>query len=249
MLKRGKYRMEKQSGKILLTEARTRIEQDGCTGTPPPNLSHRSLLYPEQTSVTLEPTYHIVTQQPPSTLSVEKYIPTVPTSPISQELNPSSPCSIGSNPKPQTSQLPPPRPVPNSLSRRRLMNQRGAQHGRQEVILQIPAGRTPLKRQSHTSGSQKNSPPGCPSNPINVDDTDMINQLYAGTYDLEGDDPPTPQSNTSSNTRQKYHQGVCNNAPYCQNCGWSNHCTYYCKADYCPNCDRCAPVSCTKVDW
>ncbi|EGO04968.1 hypothetical protein SERLA73DRAFT_68620 [Serpula lacrymans var. lacrymans S7.3] len=141
-------------------------------------------------------TYHIVAQQPPSTLSAEEYIPTVPTSPILQGSSPSSPRSIGSNPKPPTSQSPPPRP--------------------QEVILQIPAT-------------------------INVDDADMINQLYAGTYDLGDDNPPTPQSDTLSNTRQKYHQDVHNNAPYCQRCGWSDHCTYYCKAYYCPNCDRHAP--------
>ncbi|EGN92727.1 hypothetical protein SERLA73DRAFT_146603, partial [Serpula lacrymans var. lacrymans S7.3] len=60
------------------------------------------------------------------------------------------------------------------------------------------------------SKGQKDSPPGTmhrpktgfPSNPINVDDdAAMINQLYAGTYDLGDDDPTTPQSNTSS----KYH--------------------------------------------
>ncbi|EGN96469.1 hypothetical protein SERLA73DRAFT_76426 [Serpula lacrymans var. lacrymans S7.3] len=83
--------------------------------------------------------------------------------------------------------------------------------------------------------------PGSPSNPINVDDTDMINQLYAGTYNLGDDNPPTPQSDTSSNTRQKYHQGVRNNAPYCQHCGWSDHRTYYCEAYYCPDCDRRTP--------
>ncbi|EGN94837.1 hypothetical protein SERLA73DRAFT_143714, partial [Serpula lacrymans var. lacrymans S7.3] len=61
---------------------------------------------------------------------------------------------------------------------------------------------------------QKDSPPGAmhrpetdsPSNPINVDDdAAMIDQLYAGMYDLGDDDPTTPQSDTSSNTRQRYH--------------------------------------------
>ncbi|EGO25836.1 hypothetical protein SERLADRAFT_437562 [Serpula lacrymans var. lacrymans S7.9] len=76
------------------------------------------------------------------------------------------------------------------------------------------------------SKSPKDSPPGTmrrpeagsPSNPINVDNADMVNQLYAGTYNLGDDDCPTPQSNTSSNTRQKYYQ-----------------------AYYCPDCDHYAP--------
>ncbi|EGO22320.1 hypothetical protein SERLADRAFT_440340 [Serpula lacrymans var. lacrymans S7.9] len=67
---------------------------------------------------------------------------------------------------------------------------------------------------------------GSPSNPISVDDADMINQLYAETHNLGDDDPPTPQPNTSSNTRQKYHQGIDDNSPY---------------SYYCPNCNRRAP--------
>ncbi|EGO20789.1 hypothetical protein SERLADRAFT_442135 [Serpula lacrymans var. lacrymans S7.9] len=119
-----------------------------------------------------------------------------------------------------------------------------------KVILQIPAARTPLKLQSHMSKGQKDSPPGTmhrpetgsPSNPINVDDdAAMIDQFYAGTYDLGDDDPTTPQSDTSSNTQQRYHKGVRNNTPYCQNCSWSDHRTYYCEAYYCPDCDRRAP--------
>ncbi|EGO03147.1 hypothetical protein SERLA73DRAFT_129392, partial [Serpula lacrymans var. lacrymans S7.3] len=64
------------------------------------------------------------------------------------------------------------------------------------------------------SKGQKDSPPGAmhkpktgsPSNPINVDDdAAMINQLYTGTYNLGDDDPTTSQSNTSSNTQQRYH--------------------------------------------
>ncbi|EGO18791.1 hypothetical protein SERLADRAFT_443762 [Serpula lacrymans var. lacrymans S7.9] len=101
-------------GRTLLTEARTRIERDGYTSTPPPGLSHQSLSYPERTSVTPERTYHIVTQQPLSTQLVEEYIPTAPTSPISQELSPSSPRSIGLNPKPPSPPSSPPRPVPNA---------------------------------------------------------------------------------------------------------------------------------------
>ncbi|EGO18760.1 hypothetical protein SERLADRAFT_403547, partial [Serpula lacrymans var. lacrymans S7.9] len=54
-------------GKILLTEARTWIEQDGYTSTPPPGLSRRSPLYPDQISVTPELTYPTVTPQPPPT--------------------------------------------------------------------------------------------------------------------------------------------------------------------------------------
>ncbi|EGO25835.1 hypothetical protein SERLADRAFT_437561 [Serpula lacrymans var. lacrymans S7.9] len=95
-------------GRTLLTEAHTRIERDGCLSTPPPGLSHRSLLYPDRTSVTPERTYHIVTRQPPPTQLAEKYIPTIPTSPISQELSTSSPRSTGGNPKPQPPQSPPP---------------------------------------------------------------------------------------------------------------------------------------------
>ncbi|EGO04920.1 hypothetical protein SERLA73DRAFT_68578 [Serpula lacrymans var. lacrymans S7.3] len=100
------------------------------------------------------------------------------------------------------------------------------------------------------SKGQKDSPPGTmhrpetgsPSNPINVDDNAaMIDQLYTGTYNLGDDDPTTPQSDTSSNTRRRYHKGVRNNAPYCQNCGWSDDRTYYCEAYYCPDCDRHAP--------
>ncbi|EGO01351.1 hypothetical protein SERLA73DRAFT_72297 [Serpula lacrymans var. lacrymans S7.3] len=235
-------------GKILLTEARTRIERDGYTSTPPPGLSRRSPLHPDQISVTPELTYPTATPQPPPTQLAEKYIPTVPTSPTSQGSNPSSPRSTGSNPEPLPPQSPLPRPVPNAQTRR-LTKRRGARLGRQEVILQIPAVRTPSNRQSHTSKSPKDSPPGVthrpetgsPSNPINVDDADMIDQLYAGTYNLGDDNPPTPKSDTSSNTRQKYHQGVRDNAPYCQNCGWSDHRTYYCKAYYCPDCDRRAP--------
>ncbi|EGO22644.1 hypothetical protein SERLADRAFT_378655, partial [Serpula lacrymans var. lacrymans S7.9] len=54
-------------GKILLTEARTRIERDGYTSTPPPGLSRRSPLYPDQISVTPELTYPTATPQPPPT--------------------------------------------------------------------------------------------------------------------------------------------------------------------------------------
>ncbi|EGN99295.1 hypothetical protein SERLA73DRAFT_73832 [Serpula lacrymans var. lacrymans S7.3] len=236
-------------GRILLNKARTWIEQDGCMSTPPPSLSLWSLSYPDQISVTPERTYHIITRRPTPIPLGEKYIPTVPTSPILQESSHSSPRSIESNPKPLSPPSSPPRPVPNTQARR-LTNWRGAQRGRQEAILRIPAARTPSKRQSRMSKGQKGSPPGAmhrpetgsPSNPINVDDdAAMINQLYTGTYDLGDDNPTTPQSDTSSNTRQKYHQGVCNNTPYCQNCGWSDHCTYYCEAYYCPNCDRRAP--------
>ncbi|EGN97285.1 hypothetical protein SERLA73DRAFT_74992 [Serpula lacrymans var. lacrymans S7.3] len=163
-------------GRTLLTEACTQIEQDGCTSTPPPGLSHRSLLYPDWTSVTPERTYHIVTQQPSPTQLAEKCSPTIPTSLISQESSPSSPHSTGLNPKPHPPQLPSPQPEPDMAGKNPKDSPPGATH-RPEV--------------------------GSPSNPINIDDADMINQLYAGTYDLGDDDPPTPQSNTSSNTRQK----------------------------------------------
>ncbi|EGN99440.1 hypothetical protein SERLA73DRAFT_73962 [Serpula lacrymans var. lacrymans S7.3] len=87
---------------------------------------------------------------------------------------------------------------------------------RQEVILQIPAAKTPSKWQSCMSKGQKDSLPGAmhrpetgsPSNPINVDDdAAMIDQLYAGMYNLGDDNPTTPQSNASSNTRQRYREG------------------------------------------
>ncbi|EGN96211.1 hypothetical protein SERLA73DRAFT_76189 [Serpula lacrymans var. lacrymans S7.3] len=186
----------------------------------------------------------LVTQQPPPTQLAGEYAPTVPTSPILQESNHFSPHSNGSNPKPRPSQSPPPQPVPNAQTCC-LMNRRGAQCSRQELILQIPAARTPSKCQSHTLKKQKGSLPGAmrspeagsPSNPINVDDAKMIDQLYTGTYDLGDDNPPTPQFNTSSNTQRKYHQGVRNNAPYCQICGWSDYRTYYCEAYYCPDCN------------
>ncbi|EGN99704.1 hypothetical protein SERLA73DRAFT_135060, partial [Serpula lacrymans var. lacrymans S7.3] len=49
------------------------------------------------------------------------------------------------------------------------------------------------------SGAMHRPETGSPSNPINVDnDAAMIDQLYAGTYNLGDDDPTTPQSNTSS---------------------------------------------------
>ncbi|EGO02275.1 hypothetical protein SERLA73DRAFT_71419 [Serpula lacrymans var. lacrymans S7.3] len=236
-------------GRILLTKAHTRIERDGCTTTPPPGLSHQSRLYLDWTSVTPERTYHIITRRPSPIPPGGKYISTAPTSPAGHQLNLSPPTSTLSSPKPPPSQSPPPRPVQNAQTCH-LTNQRGTWRGHQETILQIPAVRTPSKRQSCTSRSQKGSPPGAtrrpetgsPSNPINVDDNAaMIDQLYAGMYNLGDDDPTTPQSDTSSNTRQKYHEGICNNAPYYQICGWSNHCTYYCEAYYCPDCDCCAP--------
>ncbi|EGO18792.1 hypothetical protein SERLADRAFT_443763 [Serpula lacrymans var. lacrymans S7.9] len=99
------------------------------------------------------------------------------------------------------------------------------------------------------SKGQKDSLPGAvhrpetgsPSNPINIDDdAAMIDQLYTGMYNLGDDNPTTPQSDTSSKTRQRYHKGIRNNALYCQNCSWSDHRTYYCEAYYCPNCARCA---------
>ncbi|EGO04694.1 hypothetical protein SERLA73DRAFT_68368 [Serpula lacrymans var. lacrymans S7.3] len=220
----------------------------GIFGIRREDLANRDV-HADRTSVTPERTYHIVTQHPPPTQSVEKYIPTIPTSLILQESSPSSPCPIGSNPKPLSPPSSPPRPVPNTQTCH-LTNRRGARRGQQEVILQIPAARTPSERQSRMSKGQKGSPPGAtrrpetgsPSNPINVDDdAAMIDQLYAGTYTLGDDDPTTPQSDTSSNTRRKYHKGVRNNAPYCQYCGWSDHRTYYCEAYYCPDCDRRAP--------